>query len=144
MTQWLLEHAEPTSADRAFVWRYLSDVGNWSDPPASFALHGPFESGTRGETHLPDREPVTWVLRAVRPGFGYTIESELEGVVLICEWSFSAETGGGTILRQRIGVDGPLADVQAAGIREAFGASLGDGMKRIAGILDSAHDASAS
>ena len=140
MVQWLLENAEVTSADRAFVWRHMSDVGNWSDPPASFVLHGPFESGTPGETRFPDMEPTTWVLRAVRPGDGYTMESQLDGAVLLCEWSFSSEPGGGTALRQRIGVDGPSAAARAAGVQQFFGASLEDGMKRIAGILDAAHD----
>ena len=140
---WLLEHAEVTSGDRAFVWRYVSDVGNWSDPPASFVLHGVFESGTAGETHIPGVEPVHWALSDVRPDEGYTIESELEGAVLLCEWTFAVEPGGGTRLRQRVGVAGPAADECAPGVRDAFGASLEDGMKRIARMLDAAHGASA-
>lgn len=137
--RWLLEHAEVTAAEQAFVWRQLSDVGNWSDPPASFVLHGPFESGTRGETRFPGGEQVAWELRAVRPGEGYTVESQLEGAILLCEWTLSAAPGGGTTLRQRIGLSGPSAAAQAAAVREAFGAGLGDGMKRIARDLDAAH-----
>ena len=136
--QWLLDHAEVTSADRAFVWRYLSDVGNWSDPPASFVLHGPFADGARGETRVPGGTQVAWVLRAVRPREGYATEAELEGAVLVCEWSFADEPGGGTVLRQRIGLKGPAADASAGAVREAFGASLAGGMRRIAGLLDAA------
>ncbi len=137
--QWLLDHSEVTSANPEFVWRYCSEVENWSDPPASFVLHGPFESGTRGETHFPGREPIAWVLREVRPREGYTMESDLEGAGLLCEWSFSADPDGGTTLRQRVGIHGPSAAAQAEGVRAAFGASLEDGMKRIAQNLDRAH-----
>mgnify|MGYP001826046798 CR=1 FL=1 len=133
--EWLLEHAEVTGASPAFVWTYWTDVAHWDDPPASFALEGPFASGARGTTTLPGREPLPWVLRDVREGESYRIESELAEARLVCEWSFESLPEGGTKLRQRIGVSGPGAARQAEAVRQGFGPTLPEGMQRIARLL---------
>jgi hypothetical protein len=134
-TTWLLEHAELTTAGRDFVWEYWTDVTHWSDPPAQFHLDGPFASGSRGTTLLPDREPLHWVIRNVEPPIAYTIESQLEGAVLLCEWSFEALPDQRTRLRQRIGVAGPAAAQHAEAVRQGFGATLPEGMRRIADLM---------
>ena len=134
-TTWLLEHAEVTTAGRDFVWKYWTDVSHWTDPPARFLLDGPFASGARGTTLLPDREPVAWVIRNVDPTRSYTIESELEGAVLLCQWSFEALPDKGTRLRQRIGVAGRAAAQHVEAVRNGFGPTLPEGMKRIADLL---------
>lgn len=139
--EWLLEHAEVTGASRAFVWTYWTDVTHWDDPPASFALEGPFDSGSRGTTALPGREPLQWVLRDVREGESYRIVSELEEARLVCEWSFESLPEGGTKLRQRVGVTGPGAARQAEAVRQGFGPTLAEGMQRIARLLADAEDA---
>jgi hypothetical protein len=130
--EWLLEHSEVTSASQAFVWKYWTDVTNWSDPPARFSLDGPFEAGSRGATLLPDREPVRWVIEEVQPGHSYTLGTELDGAMLLWHWRFDPLPEGGTRLTQRIGVAGKDAARQAEGVRSAFEPSLAEGMKRIA------------
>ncbi len=135
---WLLEHSEVTKADRSFVWCYWSDVANWDDPPATFVLHGEFDSDSRGETRMPGHEPVTWFLGAVQESVGCTIESQLDGAVLLCQWSLTDTPEGDTRLTQRVGLRGESTSEQAAAVEEAFAVSLEDGMKRIVGILDRA------
>src|SRR3954452_8944508 len=115
-----------------FAWRYRTDVANWNDPPAQFALDGPFESGTRGRTVLPGRDPLYWRIRDVRPGTSFVMEMELEGATLSFEWQFDALAGGRTKLTQRILLAGDNAGAYAAQVREGFGPTLQDGMKRIA------------
>ncbi len=134
-TTWLLEHAEVTTAGRDFVWEYWTDVTHWVDPPARFDLDGPFASGSRGTTLLPDRELLHWVIRNVEPGISYTIESQLEGAVLLCQWFFEALPDQGTRLRQRIGVAGPAAAQHVESVRQGFGPTLPEGMRRIADLL---------
>jgi Polyketide cyclase / dehydrase and lipid transport len=130
--KWLLEHAEATAAPVELAWRYWTDVRNWSDPPATFVLEGPFQEGTRGSTLLPDRQAVHWTLRDVRPGRGYTLESDLDGALLVCQWTFDPLAVGGTRLTQRIGVTGPGAERHAEAVRKAFEPTLAAGMERIA------------
>jgi len=139
--EWLLEHSEATVASPPFVWTYWTDVTHWDDPPASFALEGPFESGARGTTTLPDREPLRWVIREVRRGESYRIESQLPEARLVCEWSFESLPEGGTKLRQRIGVVGPGAADQVEAVRQGFGPTLAEGMRRIARLLADAEAA---
>jgi hypothetical protein len=138
--QWLLEHSEVTPADPEFVWRYWTDVSHWDDPPARLVLEGPFETGSRGTTLFPDREPFVWLLRDVEPGRGYAIVSDLGGAELVCEWSFAPSPGGGTRLTQRMGLAGPNAARHAEGVRKAFAATLAPGMQRIARLLAEAGD----
>jgi hypothetical protein len=133
--EWLLEHSEVTAASPDFVWKHMTDPTNWDDPPAKFALNGPFESGSRGTTELPDQDPLHWVIREVRRGSSYTIETELEGAVLLWEWSFEPLPEHRTRLRQRIGVAGGAAARHAEAVRQGFAPTLSKGMKRIARLL---------
>jgi hypothetical protein len=137
-TSWLLEHSETTPASPAFVWEYWTDVANWTDPPASFRLEGPFKGGSRGTTVVPNQEPVHWTLRDVHPYSSYTLVSELSDAELVCQWGFSPASDGGTRFTQRIGVRGKGASQQAEGVRLAFEATLESGMKRIAKLLGEA------
>ena len=135
---WLLDHAEDTSAAPRFVWEYLTDVTHWADPPARFQLEGPFASGSRGTTLFPEREPLHWTIRDVDPGSSYTIESQLEGAVLLFQWFFEPLPERGTRLRQRIGVAGPSSAQHAEQVRQGFGPTLAEGMRRIATLLGEA------
>lgn len=143
-TLWLLEHAEVTTAASDFVWDYWTDVKHWDDPPAQFHLDGPFVSGSRGTTVLPDREPVHWVLREVHAGSSYTIETALDGAVLKCQWFFEALPDSRTQLRQRIGVAGPSATQHSEAVRQGFGPTLSEGMKRTAALLAEAEETNKS
>jgi hypothetical protein len=136
--QWLLEHSEATAANPGFVWKYMTDVTNWSDPPATFSLDGPFEAGSHGMTVLPDREPHRWTIEEVQPGSSYTIGSELDEAMLLCHWRFGALPEAGTRLTQRIGVAGRAAARHAEAVRSGFEPTLAVGMKRIAGLLSEA------
>jgi hypothetical protein len=136
--QWLLVHSEATRAGPAFVWRYMTDVTHWVDPPASFRLDGPFETGSPGMTMLPEREPVRWVIHEVVAGASYTIASELEGATLLWEWRFDPVPVGGTRLTQRIGLIGSDAAGHAESIRDSFGPGLAPGMRRVASLLAAA------
>jgi hypothetical protein len=137
-TEWLLVHSEATSANPGFVWKYMTEVTNWSDPPASFSLDGPFEAGSHGMTVLPDREPYRWTIEDVQPGTSYTIGSELDEATLLCQWRFDPEPNGGTRLTQRIGVAGRAAPRHAEAVRSGFEPTLAAGMKRIALSLSEA------
>jgi hypothetical protein len=137
-TEWVLEHSEPTSASPAFVWSYMTNVTNWADPPARFSLDGPFESGSRGMTALPDREPLRWTIEEVQPGSSYTIASALDEAMLLCHWRFDPLPEGGTMLTQRMGVAGKDAARHARGVRGGFGPTLAAGMKRMALLLSEA------
>jgi hypothetical protein len=144
--EWLLEHSEATAASPAFAWKYMTNVANWSDPPARFTLNGPFEPGSCGMTVLPGQDPFRWTVDAVEPGRSYTIGSQLEGARLSCEWRFDSMPEGGTRITQRIGVAGEAAARHAEGVRSGFGPTLAVGMKRIALLLSEAqareaHDA---
>ncbi len=74
----------------SFAWQYMTDVRNWSDPPAEFGLEGPFASGSLGWTRMPGQPARSWMLRDVEPERAYTIGggSFLEGAVLLVRWRF--------------------------------------------------------
>lgn len=91
---------------------------------------------------LPDREPVHWVLRDVHAGSSYTIETELDGAVLMCQWFFEALSDSRTRLRQRIGLAGPNAAQHAEAVHQGFGPTLSEGMKRTATLLAEAESRS--
>ena len=76
---WQLAHSVETDASPGFAWRHLTDVRNWDDPPAQFALDGPFAAGSQRTTLMPDQEPARWRISDVQPGQSYTLEAQLEG-----------------------------------------------------------------
>jgi hypothetical protein len=135
---WLLEHSEVTAASPAFIWKYMTDVTNWNDPPARFSLEGPFEAGSRGMTLLPDGEPYRWTIEQVQPGRSYTIGSELDQSRVLFQWRFDPRPEGGTRISQRIGVAGPAAARHAEAVRSGFEPTLAGGMKRIALMVSEA------
>ena len=47
---WTCEQSVDADVAVPFAWQFMTDVGNWSDPPAEFVLEGPFAPGTRGTT----------------------------------------------------------------------------------------------
>jgi len=132
---WLLEHSEDADASPEFAWSFLTEVANWDDPPARFALDGPFATGSRGTTRLPDREPIHWTIGDVRAGRSYTIETELDGATLLCEWRFDPILERRTRLTQRLGLSGDDTAAQAEGVRAMFAPTLAAGMRRIAGLI---------
>ena len=61
-----LEYSVEADVGPAFAWQFRTDLANWNDPPAQFALDAPFEAGSRGTTLLPGQETLHW--RRARPG----------------------------------------------------------------------------
>jgi hypothetical protein len=117
------------------AWQYMSSVSNWNDPPAEFALDGPFVDGARGVTRMPDQPARHWTLRHVQPGKAYTIEGELEGALLLCHWRFEPLSDSRTRLTQRLELVGEHAGAYVDGVRAVFEPNLEPGMQRIAGLM---------
>jgi polyketide cyclase/dehydrase/lipid transport protein len=123
-----------TDASPAFAWSWWTDIRNWSDPPATFALDGPFAAGSRGTTYLPEQPPLHWVIAQAEPGACARIEGTLDGATMSSAWTFEGLPDGRTKLTQRIELDGENAAAYGE-VGEMFRANLPEGMKRIAGAM---------
>jgi len=121
-----------------FAWQFRTDVANWNDPPASFALEGPFETGSRGTTVLPGQEPLHWRIREVRPFESFVVEMQLERATLSFEWRFDGLSTGSTRLTQRIELSGENAAAYVEPVKVGFGPNLADGMRRAAAEMAAA------
>jgi hypothetical protein len=135
---WQLEYSVEAEVSPAFAWQFRTDVSNWNDPPAQFALDGPFEAGTRGTTQLPGQETLHWSIREVRHGESFVTEMPLDRATLAFEWYFDLVSEGRTKLTQRIVLSGENAGTYAAQVEAGFGQNLADGMKRIAAEMAAA------
>jgi Polyketide cyclase / dehydrase and lipid transport len=135
---WRLEHSVEVDVPCAFAWEYMSNVGNWNDPPATFELDGPFAVGARGTTRMPDQPPLSWTLQDVDPGRGYTIVGGefLDNAQLIVFWQFSPVSDTRAILTQRMVLTGENAAAYVDPISAAFGPNIQPGMKRLAGLIE--------
>jgi len=62
---WQFQHSVQCNAPQKFAWSYWTNITNWNDPPAKFALDGPFDVGSRLTTTLPGQ---TWhsIIRACK------------------------------------------------------------------------------
>ena len=124
----------------SFAWSYMTDVRNWSDPPAEFALEGPFAAGSVGSTRMPGQPAYSWVLRDVEPERAYTIGggSFLVGAELLCHWRFDPLSARYTRLTQRLELSGDNADCYVDDLKAAFEPHLEPGMRRIAKMMERA------
>jgi hypothetical protein len=127
-----LEHSVEAEVGLGFAWRFQTDVTNWNDPPAEFALDGPFEEGSCGTTLLPGQEPLHWRITKIRPGKAYVLEMQLDRAALTFEWRFEVVTERRTKLTQHIVLSGDNAREYAVQVEAGFGPTLRDGMRRIA------------
>jgi hypothetical protein len=127
-----LEFSVEADVSLAFAWQFRTDVSNWNDPPAQFALNGPFEVGSRGTTLMSGGETLHWCIREVRHGESFVVEMQLDSAVLTFEWHFDAVSEDRTKLTQRIVLSGENAGAFAGQIEAGFGSNLPDGMRRIA------------
>jgi hypothetical protein len=133
-----LEHSVYAEVSRAFAWQFRTDVSNWNDPPAQFALNGPFEAGTCGTTQLPGHEALHWNIREVRDGESFVTEMQLDRATLAFEWYFEPVSEDRTKLTQRIVLSGANAEAYAGQVEAGFGQNLADGMRRIAAEMAAA------
>jgi hypothetical protein len=76
-----LEYSVVADVSFVFAWQFRADVSNWNDPPAQFALAGPFEEGSRGTTLLPGQAPLHWQICNVVHGASFVVEMHLD-----CPW----------------------------------------------------------
>jgi hypothetical protein len=137
---WVCQRSVDVDVPVSFAWQYMTDIRNWSDPPAEFSLDGPFASGTRGTTCLPGQPPNSWTIRDVDPGRAYTIlaGSFLENAVLVFHWRFDALSDQRTRLTQQLTLSGENAAAYVEGIRSGFEPNLEPGLRRIAERMTSA------
>jgi len=130
---WECQRSVDADVSVAFAWAYMTDVSNWSDPPAEFSLDGPFAAESRGTTRIPGQPARAWVIRAVDPGRAYTLETALlDGALLLFHWRFDELPGNRTRLTQRLELTGENAAASVGEIRAGFEPNLEPGMRRIA------------
>ena len=118
----------------AFAWQYMTDVSNWSDPPAEFALDGSFAAGSSRHDADAGQPPASWLIRDLDPGKSYTIEggcfsrSRMDALPL----AIRRATQRRTKLTQRIELRGENAATYIDDIRAGFEPNLEPGMRKIA------------
>lgn len=139
-----LEYSVEADVSPRFAWSYRTDVANWYDPPAKFALEGPFAAGSRGTTLLPGQAPLQWYIRDVQPRNSFIVEMLLNRAALSFEWRFDALSEHRTRLTQRIVLSGDNAAAYAVQVEAGFGSNLRDGMRRIAAEMAAAEECARS
>ena len=119
---WECQRSVDVDVPVSFAWAHMTDIRNWNDPPAEFALEGPFVEGTRGTTQMPGRPLASWTIRDVEPGRGYTIEggSFLERAVLLVHWRFDPLSERTARLTQRMELLGENAAAYVDEIKSLF------------------------
>jgi hypothetical protein len=134
---WETRHSVETRVSVEFAWRYWTDVENWDDPPARFEFSGPFVTGARGLTYLPEHPPIEWFVRDVKPRAAATIEIPADGAVLSFEWKFEPVGEGRALLTQRIFLRGEKAG-NYLGYAKTLEENLPLGMKKMASAIEKA------
>ena len=136
---WECQRSVDVDVPVSFAWAYMTDIRNWNDPPAEFALEGPFVEGTRGTTQMPGRSLVFWTIRHVEAGRAYTIEGSLERAVFLVHWRFDPLSERTARLTQRMELLGDNAAAYVDEIKSAFEPNLEPGMRRIAQTMERRH-----
>ncbi|HEV2704756.1 MAG TPA: SRPBCC family protein [Pyrinomonadaceae bacterium] len=138
------EHAIECPVSRELAWRFWSHVENWAAVDStveSVKLDGPFAGGTKGTTKPRGSSPNEWELLEVENGKRAVIGLSVPGAVLKFLWEFENEaSGSGTLIRQRVILEGERADNYAAGMKE-LEAAIPEGMQNLVrGILRAAQE----
>jgi hypothetical protein len=136
-----LEHSVVADVSPSFAWNFRTDITNWSDPPAQFALDGPFAAGAQGTTALPGQELLHWSVRDVQPRKSFLIEMQLDHATLCFLWRFDALSERRTKITQQIELSGSNAGAYVGQVEAGFGSNLSDGMQRIAAEMAAAEKA---
>ena len=134
---WHCQQSVDVDVPVSFAWQYMTDIRNWNDPPAEFALDGPFAAGSRGTTRMPGEPPASWTIRAVEPGRAYTIEGSamFNRALMRVHWHFDALSERRARLTQRIELHGENAAEYVDIVRAGFEPHLEPGMRRIAALM---------
>ena len=135
---WACQRSVDVDVPVSFAWAYMTDIRNWNDPPAEFALQGPFVEGTRGTTHMPGRPLASWIIRDVEPGRGYTIEGSftMERAAAFVHWRFDPLSNRTARLTQRMELLGENAAAYVDEIKLMFEPNMEPGMQRIAQMME--------
>ena len=135
---WACERSVEVGVSLAFAWQYMTDITNWSDPPAEFSLAGPFAPGTQGTTRMPGEPDRDWTIQDVTPGKGYTVHAWFaDHVFVLFHWLFDPLSEKRTRLTQRMELCGENAAAYVNEIQSAFEPHLEAGMLRIAQLMTS-------
>jgi hypothetical protein len=133
---WACERSVDADVPASFAWAFMTDVRNWSDPPAEFTLEGPFAAGTRGTTRMPEQPTRSWMIQDVTAGRAYAIHGSLaEDAFVLFRWQFDALSEHRTRLTQRLELCGENAAAYVNDIQSAFEPNLEAGMRRIAEMM---------
>lgn len=133
---WACERSVDVDVPVAFAWQFMTDVANWSDPPAEFTLEGPFAPGSQGTTRMPGQADRDWTIQDVTPGHAYTVHAWLaEGVFILFHWLVDPLTDQRTRLTQRMELRGENAAAFINDIQSAFEPHLEAGMQRIGRLM---------
>jgi hypothetical protein len=136
MPAWTSQCSVDVDVPVSFAWQFMTDVRNWSDPPAEFTLEGPFAVGTCGTTRMPGQPATSWIIRDVDPGRSYTIAGALgDDALLLFHWRFDALSDRHCRLTQRLELCGDGAAKFVDIVQSGFEANLEPGMRRIAQML---------
>jgi hypothetical protein len=136
-----LVHSVEAAVSPSFAWSFRTDITTWIDPPATFALDGPFVAGARGTTTIPGQPPLSWHIREVLPGKSFLIEMPLEQATLCFLWQFDALSERRTRVTQRIQLSGSNAGAYVEQLR-AVESNLPGAMQRTAATMAAAEQAS--
>jgi len=133
---WACERSVDVDVPASFAWQFMTDVRNWSDPPAEFALEGPFAEGARGTTQMPGHPSRSWTIQDVTAGRAYAIHGSLaEHAFVLFHWHFDPLSDHRTRLTQRLELYGEHAAAYISDIQSAFEPHLEAGMRRIAEMM---------
>ena len=136
----LLEHSVEVNVSPAFAWQFRTDISNWNDPPARFALEGPFHAGSRGTTQLPGQDIWHWRICDVRQSKSLVTEMQLDRATLTFEGYFDSISENRTKMTQRIVLSGDNAGAYMEQVKAGFGPNLPSGMERIAAEMVTAQN----
>ena len=133
---WEFEHSVECNVPPKSAWGYWTNVANWNDPPAKFHMDGPFETGSRLTTRLPD-QTLHSIIRDVHPERDAIIEMQLEDAVLSFHWRFEELSKERPRITQRLALRGTNAKSFLAQL-SVFEQSIPDGMKKVVAAIEGA------
>jgi uncharacterized membrane protein len=94
------------------VWDVFSDVERWPEWTASVkslaALDGPLAVGKRFAIKQPRMSKLVWKVTEIDPGSSWTWEQRAPGAFASARHDVIPQSGGGTLVRQRLEQRGPL------------------------------------
>jgi hypothetical protein len=109
---WSFEFHHPTTAAPHAVWELWSDVALWPEWDVDLdavTLDGDFTAGARGTLKPKGMDAFPFTITRAEPDHGYADETPLPGAFLRFDHDL-LPAGEGTIIRQRVTMDGPDAN----------------------------------